>query len=153
MRVIAAGLLAGALVMGAAQAQDKVKLDAVSAPRDKRQRAAGFRADGQIHGYLVTPAGQGLRGMVTLATREGLKLSYHYSHAQSRGRFEIDGLQPGRYQLRVDTLGLELGDLLPPEPIEVEVRSRQVTRPRLVARAVRRPKFAFPENLIEERKF
>ena len=93
-----------------------------------------FRKGGHIHGYLITPAGQGLSGVVALCTPDGRKMTLHTTNGIRRGRFDMDNLLPGRYLLRVDTIGPFITDLEPPADVEVEVRAGRVSRPHLVAR-------------------
>lgn len=123
MRRLGAGVLLGAvLAVGAAQATPEAKLE------------PAFKKGGHIHGYLITPAGHGLDGIVTLCTVDGKRMTYHETYRMRRGRFDIDNVEPGRYKLHVPTIGPWITDLKPPADLEIEVRRGKVIRPKLIAR-------------------
>lgn len=123
MRLIGAVLATAALCAATvAQAKPEKKLEPT------------FHDLGHIHGYLVAPSGEGLTGMVSLTTTEGCRISLHNTYSMRKGRFDIDNLLPGRYRLRVETVGAIVTDLEPPAPLEIEVLPNKVIRPRLTAR-------------------
>jgi hypothetical protein len=92
-----------------------------------------FKNLGHVHGYFVNEAGEGLSGVVALKTPSGRILSLHHTYAQQKGRFDIDNLAPGRYKLGVESCGTNIVGLEPPSDVEVEVVSKKVARPHLVA--------------------
>jgi hypothetical protein len=87
---------------------------------------------GRIRGYLIDPAGNGLRGVVALCTAGGGTLSVHNAFRAEKGEFVIDGIRPGTYRLHIDTLGPETGSLAKPADVEVVVRANQTARPKIV---------------------
>jgi hypothetical protein len=127
MNALRAGLIAGALLLAAG---------AHAVPEKKTEPT--FKNLGHIHGYLIAPSGQGLRGMVALADESGRTLSLHPSFAIRKGRFDIDNLLPGTYVLRAQTVGPEATDLVPGPPMSVTVKRGTVHRPRLVAQTAPR---------------
>jgi hypothetical protein len=123
MRAWGAGLVAAAvLAAGAAQAKIEKKPE------------PGFGGSGHIHGYLVTPAGQGITGMVALRTEDGRLIEMYDTAAYRNGRFDIDNLFPGTYRLSVESLGTTLNDMRKPEDKVVKVSESHVSRPKLVCR-------------------
>jgi hypothetical protein len=122
MRLVTRGVLLGVvLVAGAAQAVPERKLEPT------------FRRLGHIHGYFVTPSGEGLNGLVALCTPDGRTISLHHTTAMRKGRFDIDNLFSGQYRLRVVSVGPYPTDLEPPDDMAVVVRPNRVVRPRIVA--------------------
>ena len=122
MKALATSLMVGmVLVAGVVQA------------REARPEIVGELRDGHIHGYLLDPSGKGMTGVIALTTADGCRISLHESNSFRRGRFDIDNIFPGRYRLQVESLGTVLTDLVPPDPVEVEVRGGRVSRPRIIA--------------------
>jgi hypothetical protein len=128
MRAFTTAALAGLLVSAANAAPEPIN----------PEREPTFPRSGKIHGYLVDPAGQGLRGIVAICTVDGRELDSTHSVQQRRGRFEFDAILPGTYILRVKTVGPVTSDLAPAADQQVTVRSRRVERPHLVARTAPR---------------
>lgn len=125
MRISIAGALAGiTLLASAASAQ---QFDVTP------DREPSFPRSGRIHGYLIDPAGQGLRGVVALCTVDGRELEHTHTVAMRRGRFEFDTILPGTYILRTKTVGPVMTDLVPGPDQRVTVVARRVVRPHLTA--------------------
>ena len=120
--------------LGAVLAVGGVLVGGLADAKPEHNPEPSFRKGGHIHGYLITPSGHGLNGVVALCTPDGRKITLHETNGIRRGRFDIDNLFPGRYVLRVDTIGPVVTDLQPPAALEVEVRAGRVSRPHLVAR-------------------
>lgn len=100
--------------------------------RDFRLRT--LQPSGRIKGNLVDPAGQGLRGMVALSALNGAVISEHHCIATRGGQFETGRLAPGRYLLRVTSLGpITAPELERPAPLEVVVQANRTARPVLTA--------------------
>lgn len=119
---LAGAAVAGLLLAAGARAAIETKLEPT------------FKDLGHIHGYLIAPSGEGLTGVLSLRTAEGKKISLHVSDSTRKGRFDIDNLLPGRYQVQVESQGFNVVGMDDPAPVTVEVVPGKVARPRLVTR-------------------
>jgi len=135
MRGRIATLVAALVVTAvAAHAQPDIERERREDEREQRREERRQESLGDIRGRLVDPAGQGLRGVVSLCMPDGCRLSRHTTWGLRNGEFVIRNLEPGRYLLRTETIGPEVNDLIPGEDVQITVRSGGTIRPRLVAR-------------------
>jgi hypothetical protein len=123
MRALVTGLAVAALLATAASARHKEE--------------PTFHGDGQIHGYVLDPAGRGRSAIVSLNTIDGFQISRHNSDILRRGRFDINNLFPGRYLLRVEAVGSTTTDMYGGTEVEVEVIRKRTARPRLILKTIR----------------
>jgi hypothetical protein len=145
MRIAVAGIAAVlALSAAVSEARPKPQRETPEAEA-RRDEARDMRMDaklrgraclpgGYIHGCLVDTAGQGIGGLVALRTMDGCRVSQHVTFGVKHGRFLIDHVLPGRYQLTVDSLGPAVNEIEPPAPLTVTVVANQVSRPVIIAR-------------------
>lgn len=102
---------------------------------DKRYNSRTLNPSGMVRGHLVDPSGQGVPGLVALTTANGAVLAQTYATSIQGGRFDLGRIAPGRYFLRVTSLGPITYELQRPEPVEITVVKDKTLRPVLVAPA------------------
>jgi hypothetical protein len=104
---------------------------------DKRYNSRTLNPSGMVRGHLVDPAGQGIPGLVALTTANGAVLAQTHAMAIQGGRFDLGRIAPGRYFLRVTSLGPITYELQRPEPLEIIVVKDKTLHPVLTAPAGR----------------
>jgi len=100
---------------------------------ERRYRQRTLSPSGYVRGHLVDPAGQGLPGLVALTTPNGAIVLQAYAASIQGGRFDLGRVAPGRYLLRVTSLGPVTAELQRPAPVEVVVEKGRTSRPLITA--------------------
>jgi anti-sigma factor RsiW len=100
---------------------------------EKRYRHRTLNPAGYVRGHLVDPAGQGVPGLVALTTPSGAIVFQAYAASIQGGRFDMGRVAPGRYLLRVTSLGPITSELERPAPVEIVVEKGQTVHPVLTA--------------------
>ena len=100
---------------------------------EKRYRHRTLNPSGHVRGHLVDPAGQGLPGLVALTTPSGAIISQAYAASIQGGRFNFGRIAPGRYLLRVTSLGPITSELERPAPVEIIVEKGRTLHPVITA--------------------
>lgn len=118
MRLFALTLAAAVLVAAPSAAQNRKKSDT-----DRR---------GSIHGHLLDYSGVGLTGVVVLCAPDGRKIRSYNSWVFDKGKFEMDGLLPGTYLLRVDAVAANVEGMRLPPVLTIVVEPGKRLRPRLI---------------------
>jgi len=100
---------------------------------EKRYRHRTLNPSGYVRGHLVDPAGQGMPGLVALTTPSGAIVVQAYAASIQGGRFDFGRVAPGRYMLRVTSLGPITYELERPAPMEIVVEKDRTLHPVLTA--------------------
>lgn len=100
---------------------------------EKRYQSRTLKPSGMVRGHLVDPAGQGIPGLVALTTPNGAVLAQTHAVSIQGGRFDLGRIAPGRYFLRVTSLGPITYELKRPEPLEIVVLKDKTLHPVLTA--------------------
>lgn len=100
---------------------------------EKRYRHRTLNPSGYVRGHLVDPGGQGLPGLVALTTPSGAIITQAYAASIQGGRFDFGRVAPGRYLLRVTSLGPITSELERPAPVEIVVEKGRTLHPVVTA--------------------